>query len=106
LGEVEWHYQRELAEQLMYRIAGVISVGNSLHIKPKTHPEKDIKGRIEAAFQRLAAMDGQHVSVEAAGSEVTLRGDVRSWAEWEQAQTTAWAAPGVTHVINELTIRT
>jgi osmotically-inducible protein OsmY len=106
LGEVEWHYQRELAEKLMYRIAGVISVRNSIHINPKAAVEKDIKFRIEAAFQRLADVDAHKIAVEAAGSEITLRGEVRSWAERDQAQSTAWAAPGVTHVANELTVRT
>ncbi len=105
LGEVEWHYQRELAEKLMHRIAGVISVRNSIHINPKAAVEKDIKSRIETAFQRLADVDAHKITVEAAGSEITLRGEVRSWAERDQAQSTAWAAPGVTQVANELTVR-
>jgi osmotically-inducible protein OsmY len=106
LGEVEWHYQRELAEKLMHRIAGVSSVRNSIHIKPKLAAEKDIKVRIEAAFQRLADVDAHNIAVDVAGSEITLRGEVRSWAERDQAQSTAWAAPGVTRVANELTVRT
>ena len=106
LGEVEWYYQRELAEKLMHRIAGVISVRNSIHIKPKLAAEKDIKARIEAAFQRLADVDAHNIAVDATGSEITLRGEVRSWAERDQAQATAWGAPGVTRVANELTVRT
>jgi osmotically-inducible protein OsmY len=106
LGEVEWHYQRELAEKLMHRIVGVVSVRNSIHIKPKAAVEKDIRSRIETAFQRLADIDAHKITVEAAGSEITLRGEVRSWAERDQAQSTAWAAPGVTQVANELTVRT
>lgn len=106
LGEVEWHYQRELAEKLMYRMVGVVSVRSSLHIRPKAAVEKDIKSRILAAFQRLADVDAHKIAIEAAGSEITLRGEVRSWAERDQAQSTAWAAPGVTQVTNELTIRT
>ena len=106
LGEVEWYYQRELAEKLMHRISGVISVRNSIHIKPKLAAEKDIKARIEAAFQRLADVDAHNIAVDATGSEITLRGEVRSWAERDQAQATAWGAPGVTRVANELTVRT
>jgi osmotically-inducible protein OsmY len=106
LGEVEWHYQRELAETLMHRIAGVISVRNSIHIKPKLAAEKDIKARIETAFQRLADLDAHNIAVDVSGSEITLRGEVRSWAERDQAQSTAWAAPGITRVANELTVRT
>jgi osmotically-inducible protein OsmY len=106
LGEVEWHYQRELAEKLMYLIEGVISVRNSIHINPKLSAQADIKARIEAAFRRLADVDAHKIAVEAAGAQFTLRGEVRSWAERDQAQATAWSAPGVRTVANELTVRT
>ncbi|MBS0578215.1 MAG: BON domain-containing protein [Proteobacteria bacterium] len=106
VGEVEWHYQRELVETLMHRVEGVISVRNSIHVKPKTTAPADIKARIEAAFRRLADVDAHKIAVEVAGSEIVLRGEVRSWAERDQAQATAWAAPGVTRVANELTVRT
>jgi len=106
LGEVEWHYQRELAESLVRQLHGVVSVRNSIHIKPRAAAEKDVKQRIEAAFRRLAQMDADQIAVEAAGSEITLRGEVRSWAERDQALSTAWAAPGVTNVKSELTVRT
>lgn len=106
LGSVQWHYQREFAERLMQGVAGVVSVRNSIRIEPRASAEHDIKGRIEAAFRRLAQLDASHITVNTAGSEVTLRGEVRSWAERDQAQTTAWSAPGITSVRNELTIRT
>jgi osmotically-inducible protein OsmY len=106
LGEVEWHYQRELAEKLMHRLPGVLSVRNSIHIQPRTAVEQDIKQRIEAAFRRQAHVDADRIAVDAAGSEITLRGEVRSWAEQDQAVSTAWAAPGVTVVRSELTVRT
>jgi len=35
---------------------------------------------------------------------VTLRGAVRSLYEKDEAQRTAWSAPGVTQVINEITV--
>jgi osmotically-inducible protein OsmY len=62
--------------------------------------------QIESAFQRIAHVYADRISVDAHGSDITLRGDVRSWAERDQAQQTAWSAPGVTNVINELTVRT
>ena len=37
--------------------------------------------------------------------QISVRGEVRSWAERDQAQQTAWSAPGVTNVKNELTVR-
>jgi osmotically-inducible protein OsmY len=104
-GAVEWHYQRERAESAMRRLDGVISVRNSVRITTRVVPD-NIKHQIESAFQRIAHVDADRISVDAHGSDVILRGEVRSWAERDQAQQTAWSAPGVTNVINELTVRT
>jgi osmotically-inducible protein OsmY len=104
-GEVEWHYQREKAERAVRELRGVVSVRNSIRIKPRIEAS-EIKHKIEDAFRRSAEVDAQHITVEAQGAEVTLRGEVRSWAERDQAQRTAWSAPGVMQVRNELQVRT
>jgi osmotically-inducible protein OsmY len=49
-------------------------------------------------------VDADNVSVEVAGSKVILRGIVRSFAEREDAEYSAWAAPGVTAVENKLLV--
>jgi osmotically-inducible protein OsmY len=103
-GAVEWNYQRERAESTMRRLDGVVSVYNSVDIKPSVAPE-NIQLRIEDAFRRLAHVDAGQIKVEIAGPEVTLNGEVRSWAERDQAQQTAWSAPGVRRVINQLSVR-
>src|SRR5579862_632706 len=103
-GTVEWNDQRELAEAAVRRLRGVVSVRNSISLKPRVAPT-EIKHRIEEAFRRSAIIDAGKVMVDARGSEVTLRGEVRSWAERDQAQQTAWAAPGVLMVKNEITVR-
>lgn len=104
-GTVEWHYQRERAESAVRHLGGVVSVSNQIRIEPKIAPQ-DIKHRIEDAFRRIAQVDANQITVEAQASDVTLRGEVRSWAERDQAEQTAWSAPGVTKVINELRVRT
>jgi len=104
-GTVEWHNQRERAEAAVRRLRGVISVRNSIRLQPHL-ATTEIKHRIEEAFRRSAVLDAQKVTVDAQGSEITLRGEVRSWAEHDQAQQTAWAAPGVLTVRNEITVRT
>lgn len=102
-GEVEWKYQKDWAERAVRNIKGVVSVANTIIVKPKVQPI-DLKKKIEEAFVRSAQVDAHRVIVEADGSQVTLKGHVRSWAERQEAERQAWAAPGVTEVRNELSI--
>jgi len=63
-----------------------------------------VKGRIETALRRNAEIDAEGITVEAAGGDVTLRGHVRSWAERDEAEYAAWAAPGVSNVDDRILI--
>jgi osmotically-inducible protein OsmY len=102
-GTVEWNYARERAEKAVKRVRGAKSVTNSITLKPKVAPY-EVRRKIEDAFRRSAEIDASRVTVEANGSEVILRGTVKSWAEREEAERAAWAAPGVTRVDNRVTI--
>jgi len=102
-GAVEWNYARERAENAVKRIRGVKGVTNSIEVKPKVAPF-EIRRKIEDAFRRSAELDASRITVEANGSEVILRGTVKSWAEREEAERAAWAAPGVTKVDNRVTV--
>jgi osmotically-inducible protein OsmY len=74
-----------------------------IELKPVVSPV-DIKRKIEEAFKRSAEIDSKNVTVEASGDQVTLRGAVRSWAEREEAERAAYAAPGVTKVENRIIV--
>lgn len=102
-GTVEWNYQRQRAETAVRRVKGVLGVSNMITLKPAATPT-DIKRKIEQAFRRSAEIDANRVMVETQGSEVILKGTVRSWAERQEAERAAWAAPGVTNVKNEIRI--
>jgi osmotically-inducible protein OsmY len=102
-GSVEWFWQRQRLESTVRAIEGVCTVANLISIAPSTVPD-DIKRRIEAAFIRSAELDAHKVAVEAHDGEVTLRGTVSSLREKDEAQRTAWSAPGVRQVHNEIVV--
>jgi osmotically-inducible protein OsmY len=102
-GQVEWNYQRDEAERAVRRINGVKGVINSIGLEPRARPS-EIKQKIEEAFRRSAEVEASRITVEANGSDVVLRGAVRSWAERQEAERAAWAAPGVRKVDNRITI--
>lgn len=102
-GKVEWHYLKGQVESAARGVRGVLGVTNSIVVEPTVKPA-EVKRRIEDAFRRSAQIDANRITVEAHGGEVTLQGRVRSWSEREEAQTTAWSAPGVTQVKNEISV--
>src|SRR5437870_10812478 len=102
-GEVEWQYQKQDAEQVVRRLAGVKGVTNLITVKPHvTHSE--LKKKIEDALVRNAEIDANKITVEVQGSKAILKGTVRAWAEKEEAARVAWSAPGITSVENRITV--
>jgi osmotically-inducible protein OsmY len=102
-GQVEWQYQRSTAESAVRRLKGVKGVSNLIQLKPRVEPS-EIKRKIQEAFRRNAEVDANRITVETNGGEVTLKGTVRSWIEREEAERTAWAAPGVTKVDDRIIV--
>jgi osmotically-inducible protein OsmY len=102
-GQVEWQYQKNTAETAVRRIKGVKGVSNLVQLKPRAEPS-EIKKKIQEAFKRNAEVDANRIMVEANGSEVVLKGTVRSWIEREEAERVAWSAPGVTKVVDQIVV--
>lgn len=102
-GSVEYHFQKDAAEGAMRNLKGVKGVSNMITIKPRASAG-DVIHAIKKALHRAAQVDAEKISVEASAGKVILRGNVRSWAEREEAERAAWAAPGVTNVQNDICI--
>src|ERR1700759_5608205 len=102
-GSAEWQYQKTTAESAVRKIKGVKGVTNVIQLKPAVKPT-DIQRKIQQAFKRSAEVDADRITVEAKGSEVILKGTVRSWTEREEAERVAWSAPGVTHVEDRIVV--
>jgi osmotically-inducible protein OsmY len=102
-GDAEWQYQRNQAEVATRKLHGVKGVINRVVVKPRVAPV-EIKAKIENAFKRSAEVDAQQISVTADGGDVSLAGTVSSWSEKQEAERTAWRAPGVVRVHNHINI--
>ena len=102
-GGVEWNYQKEAAERLVKKLAGVKGVSNLITINTEVHDEIEKMG-IESALARNWSIKEQDIHVKVEGTKVTLTGEVDSWYQKEEAGRIAWNAPGVVRVDNELLV--
>jgi osmotically-inducible protein OsmY len=101
-GDVDWQFQKEAAADNVRPMMGVTSVSNQISIKPSP-PVLLIQGDIESALKR-AAIDASGITVAIHGSDVTLSGTVKNWAQRETATNSTWNTPGVTNVVDMMTL--
>jgi osmotically-inducible protein OsmY len=100
-GQVDVEYEATNVKRVIENLAGVRSVINLISVSPKPSVF-DIKQRIVAAFQSSATIDAGKIEVDVVADKVILWGNVRSFAQMEEAKNAASAAPGVKFVDNKL----
>ncbi len=103
-GKVEWRFQADAAASAVHRLCGVTGLSNRIVVIPSAKAT-DVTARIRKAFLRDAELDASAVRVQVEGSTVTLEGRVRYLGERKSAERAAWAAPGVTQVVDRLTVQ-
>ena len=79
-GQVQWEFERHGATEAVHHLLGVTGV------------------------KRRAHADAQVIAVEVKGSDVILSGTAHTWAERDLANNAAWGAPGVTSVVDRITL--
>jgi len=102
-GEVEWAHQKRAAVNAVRDLQGVKGVINHITVVPVVRPS-EVRTKIQSAFRRAADLDASNVEIETHEGRITLRGNVRSWAEKDAAEYAAWSAPGVESVSNEIVV--
>jgi osmotically-inducible protein OsmY len=102
-GTLDWQYQKDAAARAVRDLTGVKGITNNITLQPRVKTI-DVRDKIEAAFKRSAEIDARRINVTAADGKVILSGNVHSWAERQEAERAAWAAPGVTQVEDRLAI--
>ena len=103
-GQVDWNFEREAAERAVRYLTGVVSVSNSITLKKTEASAAQVKEKVEAALQRQATTDAKSIHVDTNGSQVTLTGHASSWQSVVDASNAAWAARGVSQVVDKLKI--
>jgi len=102
-GDVEWHYQKDLAFKDASKISGVLRVDNWINVKPSVSTA-DVEQRIEQAFERQADLEAEKNTVRTDGRKIILEGTVSTWGKRGIAERAAWAAPGVTQIEDKLVV--
>jgi len=102
-GEVDWKFQKEAAADAVRFLSGVVGVSDQITVTPSVKASI-VKADIEAAIKRAASEDAKRITVGVSGSDVTLSGSIQSWAERDLATQSAWNSPGVSKVIDNMTL--
>jgi osmotically-inducible protein OsmY len=102
-GDVDWDYQRRGIDKSLRNLMGVVCVSNHVRLKPKPTPS-DVQPSIQGALVQQAIRVANRIQIELRNGIVSMRGSVRSWQERDAAQGAAFSAPGVSGVVNELTV--
>ena len=102
-GQVEWKYQKDAAHDDLRPLSGVVGVSDQITLKPRPSA-MDISSDIRRALHRSWSFSDDNVLVSATGSSVRLSGTVPSFDDKWTAYDTAWCAPGVTNVVNDISV--
>ncbi len=97
-----YYYERRAAEYVVRHLRGLAGFTDDVTVA--RDPGAAVSEGIADSLVRNAAVDATNVKVSDSGGNVTLSGTVRSYAEKKEAVRSAWHAPGVISVDDQLSI--
>jgi len=102
-GHVRRHFQRQASEFAVQRVKGVRGITDNIVISGDPIPS-DVADSINKALARKAVLGDSVIQVTNTGGTIYLDGTTDSYAAMQAALDTAWAAPGVTDVVNRIVV--
>ena len=102
-GDVDWNYQREAAVEDLRKLGSIRGIVNNVEIKSPVAPDQ-VQKRVRSALMQIAPGDADKIDIQVDGSNVILSGEVTSWHEKELAESATWCVPGVSQVMNRISV--
>jgi osmotically-inducible protein OsmY len=104
-GEVETYGQREDAERAVRRLAGVVGVRDLIVVEQPLIAPEEVREVIEDVLERRADRLADRIRISIDDDEVTLSGNVRSYAEKRAVIGAVSHTPGVLSVRDHLLVQ-
>ncbi len=104
-GELDGQHQREAAAADIRSLHGVVGLSNRITLKANVDTA-NLHDDIAYALHRFWLFNPKTIAVSAEGGRIRLTGTVHSWQDRQKCEDTAWAAPGATHVQNDIVVVT
>ncbi|HEX7176352.1 MAG TPA: BON domain-containing protein [Pyrinomonadaceae bacterium] len=103
-GKVERLREREEAERIARRTAGVRGVYNLIEVSPHTPSIENARDAIVAALRRYAEQEAEGIDVDLRNGTADVSGKVHTWTEKQTVLGALTHAPGVERVKDHLRV--
>ena len=102
-GKIDWQFQRMNIHKAIEHLSGVVNVIDLIELKPRVSVA-DVQEKIKQALKRHADHEANRIGVTVANGTATLSGIVESIDEKDRVNNAAWAAPGISKVVDNLEV--
>ena len=108
-GSARFQFERAAAERAVRNLYGVVAMYDSIQLTSPAAPAStgaasDVAAGVVAALARQSTRHTKSIHVKSVGGKITLTGHVSSFQALGDASSAAWGAPGVTEVVDLLSV--